>query len=227
MLSVSNLKSQVGSFELAVDDFTVPSGELLSVLGVSGSGKSTLLNVLAGFLPMVSGTINVGETNVADLRPEHRKIGVVFQRAALFPHLSVRQNIEFPLKVQKRSDFDEQVQVWLRRLGIEELDKRLPHEISEGQAQRVAIARAFITGFSTILMDEPFSALDTETRASLRDELRTLVTETQCSVLMVSHHLEDAKAISDSVMILNQGRTQWQGSVTDWDQSLRQQSPTS
>jgi ABC-type Fe3+/spermidine/putrescine transport system ATPase subunit len=207
-LSVEKLSAANGAFTIAVDSLAVAPGKIRAVMGKSGSGKTTLLHALAGFLPCRSGTISAGGVRVEKLPPEKRRMALVFQQGALFPHLSDFGNIEFPLRFQKveAAERRRRVEEWLGRLGIADLAARLPHEISGGQAQRVALGRALITGFPVLLLDEPFSAVDSATRAQLRTVLRRLVTESNVAALLVTHDPEDARAVADGVVTLEAGR---------------------
>jgi len=207
-LKVENLTVVVGSFSLSVPKLSVPSGSLTCLMGKSGSGKSTLLNAIAGFLPLSTGSIHFGETRLDTLPVERRRIGFVFQRSALFPHLSVRENVEFGLRLQRipSAERKEKALAWLERLGIGDLAERFPRQISEGQAQRAAFARALITGFPVLLLDEPFSALDAESRERSRESLKNLVRVTKVAALMVTHHEEDASAVGDVVLTMEEGK---------------------
>ncbi len=187
-------------------------------MGKSGSGKSTLLNAVAGFLPVQQGKILFGEKDLTPLPPEKRRIAQLFQRPALFPHLNVIQNVEFAPRLQgvAKAPRREAAQKWLERLGISELAEREIAQISEGQAQRVALARALAAGFPLLGLDEPFSALDVVTRESLRMLVRKLVTESQISALMVTHHPEDAVAIADRIVVLESGKVEWEGTPEEY-----------
>lgn len=204
-LRIQNLEVTVGTFQVRIAELDVASGELICLMGRSGSGKSTLLSAISGFTPC-RGTIEINGVDVSNLPPERRRIALAFQRSALFTHLSVQGNVEFGLRIQGVSKEDAKVRAkaWLERLSIGDLADRRPSQISEGQAQRVALARALVVGFPVLLLDEPFSALDEETRATLREELRGLVRETSTSAILVTHFADDA-AVADSRYVVEQG----------------------
>ena len=207
-LQIESLVVELGKFRLEIPSFTSNPGEVVSWRGPSGSGKSTLLNAVAGFLPLTSGSITLEGRRIDSLPPEKRRIALVFQRAALFPHLDVRENVEFGLRLQGIAAVERASRAleWLERFEIRELAARRPGEISEGQAQRVALARALAPGFSTLLLDEPFSALDPDLRVRLREIVREITHEKKLVTWMVTHHAEDAEAISDSIIFLESGR---------------------
>jgi len=207
-LRLENLKVVVGAFTLQIPQFESAPGEIICWRGPSGSGKSTLLNAVAGFLPVQSGKIERAGKRIESLPPERRQMALVFQRAALFPHWNVRENVEFGLKVQGMAADERKRKAlkWLKRFEVQELSERKPGEISEGQAQRVALARALAPGFSTLLLDEPFSALDPELRVRLRDTVKEITVEKKLVTWMVTHHAEDAAAIATRTIYLESGR---------------------
>jgi len=209
-LKVRNLRVEVGHFSVEIDTMESSAGKCVVWTGPSGSGKSTLLSAVAGFLPLVRGTIELGSTRLDILPPEQRRVAMVFQRSALFPHLSVCENVEFGLRVQGLRGPDRRVRAldWLERFEVKDLSERRPEEISEGQAQRVAIARALAPEFPIVLMDEPFSALDTELRLRLRETLKAIIREKKLFVWMVTHHQDDAAAMGDRIIRLKEGRVQ-------------------
>lgn len=208
MLELENIVVIKGDFRCELPEWKIGPGELALLIGKSGSGKTTLLNAIAGFNPLEQGTIRFDGRELQNLRPEKRRVAIAFQRAALFPHLSVFQNVEFGLKIQglSASERRPRVESWLEKLGVSELADRLPHQISEGQSQRVALARAFITGFPVLLLDEPFSALDAELRVELGNVLRDLVNESRVCALMVTHHPEEMAKLADRKLVLDSGR---------------------
>ncbi|WP_442790113.1 ABC transporter ATP-binding protein [Nocardia sp. CDC160] len=183
-------------------DLSVERGEFLAVLGPSGSGKSTLLRVLAGLESLTAGTV----TWAADgTRP---RTGVVFQQSLLLPWLTVVENISLARRfTAHRLDFDrEYPAILLRRFGLEALTDRYPSELSGGQAQRVAVLRAAATRPRLLLLDEPFSALDPATRIDLRQWLSGLVAELGATVVLITHDVEEAIALSDRIVLLDRGR---------------------
>jgi ABC-type Fe3+/spermidine/putrescine transport system ATPase subunit len=208
MVRVEELLMKINSFTLSLDHLEISPGTLVCLTGPSGAGKTTLLNGIAGFLPLQRGEIWIFGKSVQLLPPEKRGIAYVFQRPALFPHLTISGNIEFGLRLQNRKKEDRQQRVisWLEQLRISELANRSPNQISEGQAQRVALARALAPGFPFLLLDEPFSALDVSLRKELREVLKQLVGATGIAALMVTHHPEDAEAIADRVLVIEKGR---------------------
>lgn len=215
-LGIRDLRVRVGNFEAVLPALDIAKGELVCLVGRSGSGKTTLLNAIAGFLPAASGTISLNDRDLTALPPEKRGMALVFQRPALFPHLSVLQNVEFGLRCQGMgAERSQRAAQWLGRLGIGDLAARRPSEVSEGQGQRVSIARALAVGFSGLLLDEPFSALDVGTRRELRDVLRREISEGGIAALMVTHHPDDALAIADRIVVLQAGRVIWQGAPSE------------
>jgi ABC-type Fe3+/spermidine/putrescine transport system ATPase subunit len=217
-LTIKNLVATNGTFTLRISSLEVQSGEIISVMGPSGGGKSTLLMTLAGFCPIASGFVNspAGE-NLQTVPPELRRMALVFQRPALFPHLNVVENVAFALRVQGRSKKErlELARRWLSRLHIDELEYRMPLQLSGGQAQRVALARAFITGFPVLLLDEPFSVLDPALRSELRKLVVNLVRDTGMSALMVTHDVADAVAISETVAVIDGGALVAHGTIEE------------
>jgi len=209
------------SFDLDVN-FSIPKQGITALLGPSGSGKSTILRILAGLeQPKLGRIVNDTDTwfeSGIDLKkkvftpPQKRRVGVVFQDYALFPHLTVAQNIAYGISGK---DTKEKVDHWLERLHIKEYRDRYPQNLSGGQRQRVALARAMVTEPDLLLLDEPFSALDVNLRQYLREELRSVIDETQCPVVMVTHDLNDARHIADRVGVLVNGRLHSFGPTTD------------
>jgi ABC-type sugar transport system ATPase subunit len=214
-LKVENLSAKNGTFQINVPEFTVVKGKIISLMGRSGSGKSTFLNALCGFIPLTSGRISANGLDLTALPPHERKLAYVFQKGALFPHLTVFENLEFPLRVQGRRKAEREAKVlsWLERLEIGKLRDRRPGEVSGGEAQRTAIGRALITGFPYLLLDEPFSSLD----VSLRAEMRSLVKELtpDCGVILVTHDPEDIKALSKNAYRIDGGKMSPKGKTED------------
>ncbi len=203
----------------ALCDFTlsVNQGELICICGPSGCGKSTLLRLIAGIEVLQAGRIDINGAVVADggcqhTPPEARNVGLVFQDYALFPHLTVRQNIAFGLPRKQRAQHRQQVEQTLARLNMQDLADRYPHTLSSGQQQRVALLRALAPQPRVLLLDEPFSALDRHLRERLGQETTALLRQLRITTLMVTHELEESMLLADRIVILNQGRMVQSGS---------------
>ncbi|PZQ95961.1 MAG: polyamine ABC transporter ATP-binding protein [Cereibacter sphaeroides] len=194
----------------ALDDvsITVREGEFITLLGPSGSGKTTLLMSIAGFTQPTGGDIILDGRKITDLEPEDRNFGLVFQGYALFPHLSVADNIAFPLRVRKwdSTRIKARVTEMLALVGLDHLASRKPRQLSGGQQQRVALARALAFGPRVLLLDEPLSALDRMLREQMQQELRRLHRETGVTFLYVTHDQQEALTMSDRVAVFNKGR---------------------
>jgi putative spermidine/putrescine transport system ATP-binding protein len=188
--------------------FTMAGGEFLTLLGPSGSGKTTTLMAIAGFVQLDSGEIRTGGRNVAGEPPERRGFGVVFQGYALFPHMTVAENVAFPLEVRGlgRAERDAEVKAALDRVQLLPYADRKPRALSGGQQQRVALARALVYKPKVLLLDEPLSALDRKLRAELQWELRSLHRDLGVSFLYVTHDQEEALTMSDRIAIFERGR---------------------
>lgn len=201
---------------IAVNDFNfeIPDGKLIGVLGPSGCGKSTTLNLLCGLLKPTSGKIFFGEDDVTNLPPEKRGVGLVFQNYALYPHLTVRQNIMFPLENLKGKEklSKQQMEVKVceaaKLVAMEEFLDRKPGELSGGQQQRVAIARALVKMPHVLLLDEPLSNLDARLRLQTREEIRRIQKETGITTVFVTHDQEEAMSISDMIVVMKDGVVQ-------------------
>ena len=193
----------------AVHNFSaeLKDGELISLLGPSGCGKSTTLFMLAGITKPTSGRILFDGEDVTDQKPEKRGIGLVFQNYALYPHMTVLENICFPLEVQKvpKKDRIERAKKIAKQVHIDELLSRRPSELSGGQQQRVAIARALIKQPRLLLLDEPLSNLDARLRIEMREEIRRIQQETGVTTVFVTHDQEEAMSISDQILLMRKG----------------------
>ncbi|MDE7340530.1 MAG: ABC transporter ATP-binding protein [Lachnospiraceae bacterium] len=208
---------------IAVNDFNfeIPDGKLIGLLGPSGCGKSTTLNLISGLLKPTSGKIFFGKDDVTDLPPENRGIGLVFQNYALYPHLTVRQNILFPLQNLKgkdklsKSEMLKRAEDAAKLVQINELMERRPGELSGGQQQRVAIARALVKMPSVLLLDEPLSNLDARLRLQTREEIRRIQKETGITTIFVTHDQEEAMSISDLIVVMKEGIVQQIGKPQD------------
>ncbi|MBO5293397.1 MAG: ABC transporter ATP-binding protein [Lachnospiraceae bacterium] len=208
---------------IAVNDFhfEIPDGKLIGLLGPSGCGKSTTLHLISGLQKPTSGKIFFGEDDVTNLPPEKRGIGLVFQNYALYPHLTVRQNIMFPLQNLKgkdkltRKQMLEKALEAARLVQIDELLERKPGELSGGQQQRVAIARALVKRPKVLLLDEPLSNLDARLRLQTREEIRRIQQETKITTIFVTHDQEEAMSISDMIVVMKGGVVQQVGRPQD------------
>ncbi|KJS47525.1 MAG: ABC transporter [Peptococcaceae bacterium BRH_c23] len=196
-----------------VKDFNLEmnQGEVTCILGESGSGKSTVLRLLAGLEFPLNGQMQINGKILFNehefVLPEKRGIGMVFQDYALFPHMTVEENIRFGLKNLSKQEKTERILEMLELVHLEDYAKRYPYELSGGQQQRVAIARAVAPKPSILLLDEPFSNLDAHLRQSIREELNGILKDTWMTSIFVTHDREDAKSIADQVVILDKGET--------------------
>ena len=195
-------------------NFEIPDGKLIGLLGPSGCGKSTALNLISGLLAPTEGRIFFGEEDVTEIPPEKRGVGLVFQNYALYPHLTVRQNILFPLQNLRGKDklpkevMEEKAQAAAKLVQIEGLMDRKPSEMSGGQQQRVAIARALVKMPRVLLLDEPLSNLDARLRLQTREELKRIQQETKITTIFVTHDQEEAMSISDLIVVMKDGVVQ-------------------
>ena len=205
-----------GEEVVAVNDFTftIPDGKLVGLLGPSGCGKSTTLYMISGLQKPSGGKIFFGDEDVTELSPENRGVGLVFQNYALYPHLTVRQNIMFPLQNLRGADKLSKVDMQARALEaarlvqIDELMDRKPSELSGGQQQRVAIARALVKMPRVLLLDEPLSNLDARLRLQTREEIKRIQRETNITTIFVTHDQEEAMSISDLIVVMKLGVVQ-------------------
>ena len=212
-----------GKEVIAVNDFNfeIPDGKLIGLLGPSGCGKSTTLYMISGLQKPTSGKIFFGEDDVTDLSTENRGIGLVFQNYALYPHMTVRQNILFPLQNLKGADKLSKEEMESRALEaaklvqIDGLMERKPSELSGGQQQRVAIARALVKMPKVLLLDEPLSNLDARLRLQTREEIRRIQKETGITTVFVTHDQEEAMSISDMIVVMKEGMVQQIGKPQD------------
>ncbi len=209
-------RNKKGETVVAVSDldFEIPDGKLIGLLGPSGCGKSTTLYMICGLQKPTSGKIFFGDSDVTGLEPEHRGVGLVFQNYALYPHLTVRQNILFPLQNLKGPDKLSKEEMLSRAteaarlVQIDELMERKPSELSGGQQQRVAIARALVKTPRVLLLDEPLSNLDARLRLQTREEIKRIQRETGVTTVFVTHDQEEAMSISDMIVVMKEGVVQ-------------------
>jgi spermidine/putrescine ABC transporter ATP-binding subunit len=195
----------------------IHDGEFLVLLGPSGCGKTTTLRVIAGFIDATQGRITIAERDVTNVPVYQRNVGVVFQNYALFPHLDVFENVAFGLRRRKRTrqQIDEKVSEVLRLVQLEHLAKRYARQLSGGQQQRVAIARALAIEPDVLLLDEPLSNLDAKLRLDVRRQIRQLQRTLGITTILVTHDQEEAMAIGDRLVVMNQGAIQQVGSPRD------------
>ena len=207
-ITIENLSKKFGNFT-AVNNFnaTIESGELIALLGPSGCGKSTMLNMLSGILPVTEGRIYFDNDDVTDIGAEKRGVGLVFQNYALYPHMTVLENIAFPLEIKKVKKAEREAKAieMAKLVHVDMLLNRKPKELSGGQQQRVAIARALIINPRVLLLDEPLSNLDARLRIEMREEIRRIQQETKITTIFVTHDQEEAMSISDKIVLMKDG----------------------
>ena len=208
MIILTNLRKQYGDF-VAVENTTlnVKKGEFLTFLGSSGCGKTTTLRMIAGFEDPTEGSILIGGKHAEHLPPNKREVNTVFQNYALFPHLTIRENIAFGLKLQKvkKAEIKERVENIIKLVKLEEHADKSPDQLSGGQKQRVAIARAIVNNPKVLLLDEPLGALDLKLRKEMQLELKQLQRELEITFIYVTHDQEEALTMSDRIVVMNKG----------------------
>ena len=194
---------------IIIPDLTanIKNGEFFTLLGPSGCGKTTLLRMIAGFNSIEAGTISFGDQVINELPTHQRNIGMVFQSYAIFPHLTVRQNVEYGLKIRKlpRDEMKKRVDEMLKLVRIDEYQDRLPERLSGGQQQRVALARAIVIKPDVLLMDEPLSNLDAKLRIEMRNAIRQIQNSVGITTIYVTHDQEEAMAVSDRIAVMSGG----------------------
>ena len=204
---------------LAVDSmsFAIKPAEFLTLLGPSGCGKTTTLRIVAGLVSPDKGTVHIRDQDVTDLAPGQRNIGMVFQSLALFPHMTVGENVAFGLKMRRiaAGEIGNRVKRALTVVRLNEFLDRYPHQMSGGQQQRVAIARALVIEPSILVLDEPFGALDRKLREAMQHELRDITRTLQITSLFVTHDQQEALMLSDWIAVINRGRIEQFGSPTE------------
>jgi putative spermidine/putrescine transport system ATP-binding protein len=210
-IRLEGVTKRYGAFAAADQvDLSVTQGEFVTILGPSGSGKTTLLSLIAGLNRPTSGRIFIGGRDVTDATAQERNIGLVFQSYALFPHMTVLENVLFPLGVRKigGAEADRLARDALKLVRLDGLEARRPSQLSGGQQQRVALARAVVFKPDILLLDEPLGALDRKLREELQVELKQLQRSLGVTTLLVTHDQEEALSLSDRIMVLDKGRTQ-------------------
>ena len=217
-LDIESLAKRYGDFYAVRDvSLTVADGEFLVLLGPSGCGKTTTLRMVAGFIEPTAGQVKLGGTDVTQLPPWKRNAGMVFQSYALFPHLTVAQNVAFGLEMRKipRIEIDKRVEETLALVRLEGYGGRLPRQLSGGQQQRVALARALAIHPDVLLLDEPLSNLDAKLRQEVRVEIRELQQRMGLTTVMVTHDQEEALTMADRLVVMNEGSVRQVGSQRD------------
>jgi putative spermidine/putrescine transport system ATP-binding protein len=217
-LEIQNLVKRYGDFHAVRDvSLSVADGEFLVLLGPSGCGKTTTLRMVAGFIEPSGGQVMLGGTDITQLPPWKRNAGMVFQSYALFPHLTVAQNVAFGLEMRKvpRAEIDKRVEETLALVRLEGYGGRLPRQLSGGQQQRVALARALAIHPDVLLLDEPLSNLDAKLRQEVRVEIRELQQRMGLTTVMVTHDQEEALTMADRLVVMNEGSVRQVGSQRD------------
>ncbi|MEZ5823882.1 MAG: ABC transporter ATP-binding protein [Geminicoccaceae bacterium] len=217
-LVLDRLTKRYGEFTAARDvSIDVGEGEFLVLLGPSGCGKTTTLRMIAGFVDPTSGSVHLGERDITRLPPWKRNTGLVFQSYALFPHLTVNQNVAFALEMRRTepSEIAARVAEALKLVRLDHLGERLPRQLSGGQQQRVALARALVFHPDVLLLDEPLSNLDAKLRQEVRVEIRELQKKLGITTVMVTHDQEEALTMADRLVVMNEGRVRQIGTQRD------------
>ena len=211
-LHLVNLTKSFGDFK-AVDNLTltIPAGSFFALLGPSGCGKTTTLRMVAGLEEPTSVQINLGSEDITSFPPYKRWVNTVFQSYALFPHLSIYENVAFGLRRQKSADIDKQVKAMLELVELTTLAQRKPQQLSGGQQQRVAVARALINEPDVLLLDEPLGALDLKLRRQMQLELKRIQIEVGITFVHVTHDQEEAMTMADTVAVMNEGKIEQMG----------------
>ncbi len=215
-LILKNLTKSFGDF-VAVDDLdlVIPEGSFFALLGPSGCGKTTTLRMVAGLEEPTSGSIYIGNTDITYEKPYKRPVNTVFQNYALFPHLSIYENVAFGLRRRGVKDVDAQVQKALELVELTHLATRKPNQLSGGQQQRIALARAIVNRPALLLLDEPLGALDLKLRRSMQIELKWIQTEVGITFVHVTHDQEEAMTMADTIAVMNEGKIEQMGSPAD------------
>jgi spermidine/putrescine transport system ATP-binding protein len=215
-LQLTNLTKSFGDF-CAVDDLTltIPKGSFFALLGPSGCGKTTTLRMIAGLEEPTAGKISIGEMDITHLPPYKRPVNTVFQNYALFPHLSIFENVAFGLRRRGVKDVKEQVDKVLELVELPHLAQRKPLQLSGGQQQRIAVARAIVNRPALLLLDEPLGALDLKLRRQMQIELKWIQTEIGLTFVHVTHDQEEAMTMADTIAVMSDGRIEQMGTPAD------------
>jgi spermidine/putrescine transport system ATP-binding protein len=215
-LTLKNLTKSFGEF-VAVDDLNlvIPEGSFFALLGPSGCGKTTTLRMVAGLEEPSSGSIKIGNVDITYEKPYRRPVNTVFQNYALFPHLSIYENVAFGLRRRGVKDVDGQVQKALELVELTHLSSRKPNQLSGGQQQRIALARAIVNRPALLLLDEPLGALDLKLRRAMQIELKWIQTEVGITFVHVTHDQEEAMTMADTIAVMNEGKIEQMGSPAD------------
>ena len=215
-LTLRNLTKRFSEF-VAVDDLdlVIPEGSFFALLGPSGCGKTTTLRMVAGLEEPTSGSIFIGDTDITYEKPYKRPVNTVFQNYALFPHLSIYENVAFGLRRRGVKDVDTQVQKALDLVELTHLANRKPNQLSGGQQQRIALARAIVNRPALLLLDEPLGALDLKLRRAMQIELKWIQTEVGITFVHVTHDQEEAMTMADTIAVMNEGKIEQMGSPAD------------
>lgn len=214
-LTLTNIQKSFGPVQVVKNfNMTIEKGEFVSFLGPSGCGKTTVLRMIAGFETPTGGTLTINGKDQSSLKPNQRNIGMVFQAYALFPNMTVHDNVAFGLKVAgaPKPQIDARVKEMLGLIKLDHLADRFPYQLSGGQQQRVALARALAVKPQVLLLDEPLSALDAKIRVSLREEIRQIQQQLGITTVFVTHDQEEALSISDRIVVMNAGKADQIGS---------------
>ncbi|QVE21091.1 ABC transporter ATP-binding protein [Phocoenobacter atlanticus subsp. cyclopteri] len=207
LLDIQQLSYQFGTTEVLKNlDLQVKENEIICLLGASGCGKTTLLKAIAGLLEIKQGTITLANQNLNTVAVENRQIGFIFQDYALFPHLTVAENIQFGLSKLSKKEQQFATERVLETVKLQGFEKRYPYELSGGQQQRVAIARSLVCNPKLLLLDEPFSNIDTQTRYEMIDEIKAILKSQNVPAIFVTHSKEEAFAFADRIAIMDQGK---------------------
>jgi spermidine/putrescine transport system ATP-binding protein len=221
-LKLTRVTKSFGDFT-AVDDLTltIPEGSFFALLGPSGCGKTTTLRMIAGLEEPTVGSIHIGTTDITTKKPYQRPVNTVFQNYALFPHLSIFENVAFGLRRRGVKDVKEQVEKVLKLVELPHLAERKPTQLSGGQQQRIALARAIVNRPALLLLDEPLGALDLKLRRQMQIELKWIQTEVGLTFVHVTHDQEEAMTMADTIAVMNEGRIEQMGSPAELYESPR------